>query len=176
MKIAGTSDVVCRVTGVKYPDLSFQAKSARFMKPYNHERCELIHVRIQPKGDGTRRRFFLRGSGTLLDSWLDLNFEYAFNFRTEAAAYEINTNEMNTTYSGVTVIDKIQIYQSKNTERGAEKERRREREREREREVSWHKKHKYYLWSAIQQNGEESGYLRRKSRWYCWRGKTPWVH
>ena len=44
MKIVGTSEVVCCE---KY--LSLHAKSARLMKPYNHERCELI--RIQPKGE-----------------------------------------------------------------------------------------------------------------------------
>ena len=49
MKIAGTSEVVCRVTRVRFLDLSLHAKSARFMKPYNHKRCELI--RIQPKGE-----------------------------------------------------------------------------------------------------------------------------
>ena len=44
MKIAGTNEVVCRVKC-----LSLHAKSARFMKLYSHERCELI--RIQPKGE-----------------------------------------------------------------------------------------------------------------------------
>ena len=63
MKIAGTSEVVC----VKYLDLSLHAKSARFMKPYNHERCEPI--RIQPKGEwNTKKIFFIRGASTFLDS------------------------------------------------------------------------------------------------------------
>ena len=45
---------------------------------------------------------------------------------------------MNTTYAGVTVIDKYK-YMNLRTQREEE----RKREREREREVSWHKKHKY---------------------------------
>ena len=55
----------------------------------------------------------------------------------EAAAYEINKNEMNTTYSGVTVIDKIiQEHRERRRRRRRERERERERQRETERERS----------------------------------------
>ena len=59
--IAGTSEVVCCV---KY--LLLQAKSARFMKPYNQE---MVRTGTHPvkRGMEDNNKIFLRASSTLLD-------------------------------------------------------------------------------------------------------------